>query len=208
MVCRRWPTDETGPVRLFAALTIPPEATTWLQSRQQEAAAIAPDLRWTLPVQWHLTLAFFGDVEPRHLDDLGARLARAAARRPPLRLTLSDPGTFGPVRRARVVWQGIGGDVAEVRSLAASCRAAGRRVGLSTDGLAARARFRPHVTLARLSPPGDVTEVLGALTAADYPRWTADDLVLVRSDLGAGPRGRARHTVVSRQPFEAGAGRQ
>jgi 2'-5' RNA ligase len=195
-------------VRLFAALMLPSEVTDWLQARQQAAATIGPDLRWTLPEQWHLTLAFFGQVEHRHVEDLRVRLARAAARRPDLRLGLADPGTFGSVRRARVVWQGVGGDVAQVRALAASYRAAGRRVGLRADGLASRARFRPHVTLARLSPPGDVTEVLGALTTSEYPHWTSREAVLVRSDLGAGPRGRAQHTVVTRLPFEAGAGRR
>lgn len=195
-------------MRLFAALMLSPEATQWLRARQQSAAAIAPGLRWSPPEQWHLTLAFFGEVEPRHVDELSVRLARAAARRPVLGLGLADPGTFGSSRRARVVWQGVGGDVAEVRTLAASCRAAGRRVGLRAEGLAAHARFRPHVTLARLSPPGDVTEVLDALTAPEYPRWTSHEAVLVRSDLGAGPRGRARHTVLSRQPFGAGAGQR
>ena len=207
MVCRRWLTDETGRVRLFAALMLPPEATEWLRARKESAAAIAPDLRWTLPEQWHLTLAFFGDVEARHVDELGVRLARAASRRPALGLGLAHPGTFGSARRARVVWQGVDGDVAEVRTLAASCRAAGRRIGLSAEGLAARARFRPHVTLARVSPPGDVVQVLDVLTVPEYPRWTSREAVLVRSDLGAGPRGRAQHTVVSRLPFEAGAGR-
>ena len=38
------------------------------QPGQLRAASIAPDLRWTLPEQWHLTLAFFGEVEPRHVD--------------------------------------------------------------------------------------------------------------------------------------------
>ncbi len=194
-------------MRLFAALTLPPKATEWLVARQQTAAGIAPHLRWALPEQWHLTLAFFGDVEPRHVEDLSARLARAAARRPALSLGLADPGTFGSTRRARVVWQGVGGDVDEMRALAASCRAAGRRVGLSADGLAARTRFRPHITLARVSPPEDVTDVLGALTADDYPVWTAHEAVLVRSELGAGPRGRAQHSVLSRQPFAAGSGR-
>jgi 2'-5' RNA ligase len=199
--------DETGPVRLFAALMLPPHVSQWLRARQERAversSRLPAELRWAHPEQWHLTLAFFGEVEERHVDDLGARLVRASARRPPLHLTLAAPGTFGSARRARVVWQGVGGDVVRLRGLAASCRAAGRRIGLQADGLAARARFRPHVTLARLPRPGDVTDVLDVLAGSDYPSWHAEEAVLVRSDLGAGPRGRARHTVLSRLPLQA-----
>lgn len=216
-------------MRLFAALLLPGRVVERLTGAVDAGRAAAstpalddgPTLRWVSPDQWHVTVAFFGEVEDGRLPDLQTRLARAASRAPALDLVVAEPGTFGSTRRSRVLWLGLDGQTAALRALAASCRAAGRRAGLQADGLAADARYRPHITLARVTPPGDVSAVTAALTAAltgaltdeppdtttdaatgaDHASWRADELALVRSDLGAGPRGRARHTVISRFPL-------
>jgi 2'-5' RNA ligase len=212
-------------VRLFAALLLPSRVIEWLAGPVDAARAAAaagessdgPHMRWVSRDQWHVTVTFFGEVDDVRLDDLQARLARAASRAPVLDLSLARPGRFGSARRTRVLWLGLHGDTAALRALAASCRAAGRRSGLTTDGLAADARYRPHITLARVTPPGDVSAVTAALDAAmdtapaagpadtpefiGPPSWRAAELVLMRSDLGAGQQGRARHTVLSRFPL-------
>ena len=72
-----------------------------------------------------------------------------------------------------------------------------------TDADASRP-FRPHLTLARARPSADVQQVLaaGPVEPAERPwHWQADEALLVRSDLGAGPGGTARHTVLARLPF-------
>ena len=194
-------------MRLFAALPLPPPVVDWLDVLGAVARDVDPTLRWVPAEQWHLTLAFFGDVPDRRVDDLTVRLARAAARTSTLSLALGPPGTFGSVRRARVLWQGLSSGAEATSRLAASCRAAGRRAGLTGDDLAPTARFRAHVTLARASPPRDVEAVLAALRSDTYPSWSAHEARLVRSTLGAGPRGRAQHDVLASfglrsSPFE------
>ena len=184
-------------MRLFAALVLPAEVVAAVTAAVADARDVDPTLRWTSPAQWHLTVAFFGDVPAERLDDLQTRLSRAARRAPCLSLCLGGPGTFGSSRRSRVVWLGVQGDTDALRALAASCRAAGRRIKLTGDGVGASARFRPHVTLARLTPPGETSAVVAALARADRPCWRAETVTLVRSDLGAGPHGRAAHTALT-----------
>lgn len=188
-------------MRLFAALPLPRPVVDWLEARATVARDVDPMLRWVPAEQWHLTLAFFGDVPDRSVGDLTARLTRAAARTATLSLALGPPGRFGSARRARVLWQGLSSGADETTRLAASCRAAGRRAGLVGDDLAATARFRPHVTLARAAPPRDVEAVLAALRSDSYPAWRGDEARLVRSTLGAGPRGRAQHEVLASLAF-------
>ena len=93
-------------MRLFAALVPPDDAVedleAFLAPRRRAAA-----FRWTAPEQWHLTLAFAGDVAERHLDDLGERLARAAAKRHPLPLRIAGGGAFPGTARAKVLWAGL-----------------------------------------------------------------------------------------------------
>lgn len=188
-------------MRLFLALDLPDEVVHTIDSRVAIARQLAPPLRWVVPPQWHITLAFYGEVEQRKVDGLTERLARAARRTQPFGLTLGNPGRFGSARRARVVWMGLDAGGEQLATLAASARAAGRRVGLRRDDLAPEHRYRPHITLARVVPSAGVEHVLQALRPDHHPSWTAREAILVRSDLGAEQGGRVRHTVLERLPF-------
>ena len=112
-------------MRLFVALTPPREAVAQLWSAAAEVREAQPDLRWTPSEQWHLTLAFLGEVDDAPRLDLTERLARAAGRCAPLTLSLRGAGRFGD----RVLWTRVDGDVERLRGLAASVRAAARHNG-------------------------------------------------------------------------------
>ena len=61
-------------MRLFVAVTPPPEALDELRSATAAMRSAHPELRWSLPAQWHLTLAFLGEVDDDTRTDLSARL--------------------------------------------------------------------------------------------------------------------------------------
>ncbi|WP_219415910.1 RNA 2',3'-cyclic phosphodiesterase [Pseudonocardia nigra] len=172
-------------MRLFVALSPPPEAVDELWSAVEAVGTDRPGLRWTRPEQWHLTLAFLGEVDDPARQDLVERLGRAARRHPPLTLALSGAGRFGD----RVLWTRVSGDVEPVRRLAASVRAAARRARLPVDDRP----YRPHLTLARAGGEVDLRSLVDALAGFAGRPWTAGELHLVRSHLGAGPGGSARH---------------
>lgn len=179
---------------MFVAVVPPPDVVAHLDeflSVRREAAGF----RWSAPDQWHLTAAFSAAVPERSLDDLGERLARAASRRRPFTLRVAGGGAFPHPDRARVLFARLGADeagVVELGRLAAGCRAALSRAGARVDGQ----RFRPHLTLARLGHPDNVTSWVRLLDAYDGPVWQVDEVVLVASHLGEGPRRRPRHEVV------------
>ena len=184
----------SGGQRMFVALTPPPDALEHLEAflePRREAARF----RWSSPEQWHLTLAFMAAVPERRLDDLAARLARAAARRTPFTTRIAGGGAFPNAARARVVYAGLDLDEhgrTELDRLAIGARAAANRAGAPPDGQ----RFRPHLTLGRLSFPEDVTSWVRLLGAYAGPPWRAESVALVASHLGEGPRGRPRYETV------------
>ena len=71
-------------MRMFIALPLPDAVNEHLADYLEPRQEAGPELRWTVPEQWHLTLAFLPEVAERHEDELLERLARAARRRQPL----------------------------------------------------------------------------------------------------------------------------
>ena len=179
---------------MFVALVPPEEAVEDLDAFvevRREAAAF----RWATAEQFHVTLAFLADVEERRLDELVERLGRAAARRTAFETRVAGGGAFPNAGRARVLWAGL--DLTEegrteLGRMATGARAAANRSGVPVEGQ----RFKPHVTLARLGRPEEVSSWVRLLDAYAGPTWTADRISLVASHLGEGPRGRPRYEVV------------
>jgi 2'-5' RNA ligase len=183
-------------VRLFAAVVLPDEILADLEA----AVACHRDdvLAWRLRDQWHLTLAFDGQVADERVPNLKARLTRAAKRYPVLSVALDGAGRFDE----RTLWVGCSGDVTPLRDIARSVAAAGRRVGAASAEDAVR--FRAHVTLARTRRPVDLRPYVAALDAYRSRSWTVDAISLVRSHLGAGADRRSRYETLSRHPLGAG----
>jgi RNA 2',3'-cyclic 3'-phosphodiesterase len=180
-------------MRMFVAVVPPDDALEDLEEFLGPRREAGVGLRWTVPDQWHLTLAFMPEVAPRHLDDLVERLGRAASRRTPFAVALAGGGAFPNPGRAKVLYAGVETeDSEELRRLAVGARAAANKAGAEAGG----GRFRAHVTLARSGRTFEATRWLRILEAYRGPAWEADRIVLIESHLGEGPRKRPRYEVV------------
>jgi 2'-5' RNA ligase len=179
---------------MFVAVVPPPEVVDHLDAFldvRREAAAY----RWTPGEHLHVTLAFLEEVPDRKLDDLVERLGRAALRRHAFVASVAGGGAFPDVGRARVLWAGLDLDEhgrTELSRMSTGARAAANRAGVPVDGQ----RFRPHVTIARLGRPQEVSSWVRLLDVYRGPSWTVDRITLLASYLGEGPRNRPRHEVV------------
>ena len=178
-------------MRAFVAVVPPVEVAEHLDeflSVRREAA----EFRWSDPGQWHVTLAFTADLPERSLDLVDDLLSQATARRERFGMRITGGGAFPHPDGARVLYAALEVDDAPLDRLADACRSAVSRAGGRVDGQ----RFRPHVTLARLGRPANVTSWVRVLDAYDGPSWVVDDVALVASHLGEGPRKRPRHEVL------------
>lgn len=179
-------------MRMFVALMPPEPALEDLAAFVEPRRDAEPGFRWTVPEQWHVTLAFLADVEDRHLDDLLARLERAVARRTPFPVTLAGGGAFPHPAGAKVLFTRVETEGVELGRLATGTRAAAARSGTEVEG----GRFHPHITLARTRRPVEATRWLRVLDAYRGPTWRAERVALIASHLGEGPRRRPRYEVV------------
>jgi len=173
-------------MRLFVGLALPPAVLDDLDAACAPFRPLRDDLRWTSREAWHITLAFLGEVTDLSLTRLLPRLERAARRHQPFSLSLSGAGAFPGSARANVLWSGLSGDRRELGDLAASVSAAARRAGAAPPD--AGRRFQPHLTLARCRAPADVRSIVAALEGYQGPRWTTEEIYLIRSRLTEHPR--------------------
>lgn len=175
-------------VRLFAAGVLPSNV---LRHLDRAVAPLRDDvLRWAASDSMHLTLAFYGEVDPRLVPDLRLRLTRVASRSMPVQLRLAGSGRFG----RSVLWMGVQGETGPLRRLAASAAAAGRRVGVEMGDAHG---YRPHVTLARSGHRIDLRSYAAPLAEYVGPTWTLSEFALISSQLGAGKDGRPRYETLA-----------
>lgn len=180
-------------MRLFVALTPPAHVLEEVAAAVELVHDSAAGLRWAGPSQWHLTLAFLGEVDAGRLPELTERLGRAAARHAPITVSFSGAGRFG----GRVLWLGVSGDRTALSALAESVAAAARRTGIAVEDRP----YKPHVTLARTATPVNLGPLVERLRGFDGTPWLAEDVELIRSRLGQGP---PRYEIVGRWPLRRG----
>lgn len=180
--------------RMFVAVVPPPEVVADLS----DFLAPREGMRWIDPAQWHLTLAFMASVPAAREDVLVERLGTATARVAPFDLGLDGAGSFPDASRAKVLWLGVDESARPpLERLAKGARAAANVSGAPPDGRT----FVPHLTLARLRRPVEATRWLRVLETYRSPGWRVEEVELVASHLGEGPKGRPRHEVVARLPL-------
>ena len=177
--------------RMFVAVLPPDDVLDELESFVGPRRDLSP-FRWTQPEQWHLTLAFAEDVPDRAYDELVSRLTDAARKRHPTEARITGGGAFPHAGKAKLLYAGIETDVEELSRLAEGARNAVSTSGAQVDGQ----RFRPHLTLARMNRPVEATKWLRLLDTFRGEPWQVEEIALVASHLGEGPRHTARHEVV------------
>jgi 2'-5' RNA ligase len=90
---------------MFVAVVPPDEALADLDAFLEPRRG-AGDFRWAAIDQLHVTVAFLAEVPDRALDDLEARLERAAKRRTAIATALVGGGAFPSVGQAAWRWRG------------------------------------------------------------------------------------------------------
>ncbi|MFB6892156.1 RNA 2',3'-cyclic phosphodiesterase [Kitasatospora sp. NPDC056327] len=188
--------DHPGPstLRVFVALAPPDDAKEELARALAPACADHPRLRWNRIEDWHITLAFLGELPAAAVPPLRSVLAGRAASHPALRLALRGSGHFDE----RLLWSGIAGDLDGLHALATDVRALVRSCGIEF----AERPLRPHLTLARArrDDPVSVPRAAAGLEGFVGRPWPAERLHLVGSNIGRGP-GRIRYRDIESWRF-------
>jgi len=190
-------------IRTFVAIELPQDVIANLEELQADLRRRLQDMpiRWVKPQKIHLTLKFLGGVPADQIDAVAEALRAACEGVSPFEFELAGLGCFPNVRRPRVIWIGVAGDLATLRQLRDAVEEHIAPLGYPTE----RRAFQPHLTLGRVkrASPGEARQIGAEIAATELGTLVqvhVEEVSLMRSDLS--PAG-AKYTRLAAVRLEA-----
>ncbi|HXR32759.1 MAG TPA: RNA 2',3'-cyclic phosphodiesterase [Verrucomicrobiae bacterium] len=184
-------------MRLFIAIEISAVVRAALAAMLKEFRAIAPQVKWVRPENMHITLKFLGETDSSKLKAVQAALS-AIRSSEAATFHFRGLGFFPNEKRAKVFWAGMEASP-NLPALAAEIDRAMHKIGFPLEDRP----FTPHLTLARLQPPGlslKLAAVAQESASRDLGSLTTREFHLIESRLKPGG---AEYTTLQSFPFVA-----
>jgi 2'-5' RNA ligase len=153
-----------------------------LQKVQQELKLLKLRARWVRPENIHLTLKFLGDLDPDDIDKIGAAMTGAAIEFSPITMSVRGIGVFPGIKRPRVIWLGLGGDIRSLLALQGRLEEKLAGVGFPKD----KRSFKAHLTLGRIKQsanPAVIRQMISEYASLSSDEFTCNQVILFKSDL-------------------------
>lgn len=172
-------------VRAFIAFALPEDVRSHL--RRVQAALKKEDwpVKWVQPDNIHLTLKFLGDVPEAEIPSIRRAMEAAADGFEAIRLSASGLGAFPGVKRPRVIWCGVGGDLEALTALHERLETELAALGKEKEDRA----FKGHLTLGRVKgrvPPEALVDAVTRHGQTESRIFSGDCLYLFQSRLKPG----------------------
>lgn len=173
-------------IRSFLAFDLP-------QGIKEEVTRISGGVKksglnasWVKPGNIHLTVVFMGDVNEKDIPGIIASIDNVAVQYEPFNISLGGMGLFPDIRRPRVIWLGLDGEIEKLASLRDDLQKSLESFGVEQE----KRTFKPHLTLGRFrrstrekSHLKKILEESGRITG---PTGRLDELILFKSELRPG----------------------
>ncbi len=172
-------------IRSFIAIELPEVIRTQLKGLQDNLKTCRFKVRWVRPENIHLTLKFLGNIDETDIEKVRGALTSRVDRFTPLSLSVKGVGVFPGIRRPRIIWSGMGGQLSALAALQKALAEDLAAIGFQQE----KRPFKAHLTLGRVKGAIDALKLRDAILAcADFESeiFTADKIFLFKSDLKPG----------------------
>jgi 2'-5' RNA ligase len=171
-------------IRTFIAVEIPEKVISSIARVQEGIKNYGFKIRWVRPESIHLTLKFLGNIEAADTENIGRAVFEASKEYTPLSLQAKGIGVFPGIKRPRVVWVGITGQLETLVRLQKTLDKNLEAIGFPKE----KRPFKGHLTLGRIKKKIDTNTFIEALDTFgnfETETFTADRVVLYKSELKA-----------------------
>ena len=169
-------------IRAFIAIELPPAIIALLDKVQQALKSLRVGARWVRPENIHLTLKFFGDINPADVEVISGAMTAAAEGVAPFTLAVGGIGVFPGLKRPRVIWVGLGGKIQPLLDLQHNLEDRLADVGFPKE----KRSFKGHLTLGRFKETANPDTIRRAMVECSdmvNDQFEAGRIVLIKSDL-------------------------
>ena len=169
-------------IRTFIAIEIPGNIISKIRELQKNLKVYGFKIRWVRPENIHLTLKFLGNIEAGDVDKINNAISNTVAGVVPISLAAKGIGVFPGIRRPRVLWIGLTGQLEPLMSLQKKLDENLRAIGFPKE----KRPFKGHLTLGRIKTKIDARRFGDALMASrnfESETFTADRIILYKSEL-------------------------
>ena len=169
-------------IRAFIAFDLPEQVVSAISNIQADVKSDKFNIKCVRPENIHLTLKFLGNINPAAVEQIGAVMREAVKPFSPFNLQAKGLGVFPGLKRPRVIWIGVGGQIDLLIGLQKKLDE-----DLSASGFPREKRpFKGHLTLGRLKGKIDsdqIAAVVKKYSDFESENFTAEAIILYSSDL-------------------------
>ena len=169
-------------IRTFIAISLPESVLQAMGRAQDKLRRLGQGIRWVRKEGIHLTLKFLGDVDTDRVENIHMAMERASQGASPFVLTGEGIGVFPDLRRPRVIWIGLSGDLQVLFALQANLESQLKGLGFPKE----KRPFKGHLTLGRVKGRLGATELrkaLEGLGSFQTDAFTVQSVALFQSTL-------------------------
>lgn len=186
-------------IRVFVAIDPPADVLENIEAMcRRLKKTIQGMIRWVRPAGIHLTLKFFGDISTQDVHNISGIIAKKTTSVPPFNLEIRGLGAFPEVKRPRVIWLGITGQVGELVSLQRGLEDEFFNLGFLKE----ERPFQAHLTIGRVRVPKGINGLIQAVETGrslTVGKFQVTEAALIKSNLS--PQG-AIYTKLATFPFQ------
>lgn len=185
--------------RMFCAFELPQALRLRIQEHAARVREAVPEAAasWSRADNIHLTVKFFGNVNPAQVPAISAAAERAVQDFSAIQIAAGGTGVFPKPSRPQVLWIGIHDRSSALAKLQQRLEDEFACEGFPKENRA----FKPHLTIARVRQHHDASRLAQTHLETKFSavELKLDELVLLRSELS--PKG-SRYTALSRHRLE------
>ncbi|MBN1932151.1 MAG: RNA 2',3'-cyclic phosphodiesterase [Desulfobacterales bacterium] len=169
-------------IRTFIAIELPQNILASIFKVQEGIRGYGFKLRWVPPQNVHLTLKFLGYISNTDVKKIGEAMVESIEGHFPIQLAAKGIGIFPGIKRPRVLWVGMIGQVDLLSKLQKNIDEKLEMVGFQPE----KRTFRGHLTIARVKgkiDPGKLHDAIKQFEGFETEEFVADKIILFKSEL-------------------------
>jgi 2'-5' RNA ligase len=169
-------------IRTFIAAELPGKIISSISRVQENIRSYGFKIRWVRPENIHLTLKFLGNVKKADIEKVGEVIFESVQGYSPITLRAKGIGTFPGIKRPRVIWVGISGQLDLIIGLHKTLDEKLETIGFPRENRS----FKGHLTLGRIKAkidPKRFGDALIEFVGFESESFVADRIILFKSEL-------------------------